>query len=301
MTCIDLFAGIGGFTQAAEQAGHRVLWAANHNRQAVTYHERNHPGVQHACQDLQQFDFTQVPRHQIQTASPSCVGHTLSRGKDKPHHDAQRATAWAVVTAAEVHRPKYIVVENVPQFLAWKLYPAWQAALEALGYRLQVNLLDAADFGVPQNRVRVFIVCRLKRRPEPLQYTPTQHQAAAQVIDLNTGRWSRIEKPGRSQATLARIRQGRKQFGDEFVFPYYSKGSGLTGRSLDRPIGTLTTKARWGVVRGAEMRMLTVAETLAFMGFPSDYILPDSNVLAIHLLGNAVCPAVGEAILRQLK
>lgn len=104
MNAIDLFAGAGGFTTGAALAGCRVLYAANHWPTAVEWHAANHPGTVHACQDLQQADFRTAPAHDLLLASPACQGHSPARGKDQPHHDAQRATAWAVVTCAEVHR-----------------------------------------------------------------------------------------------------------------------------------------------------------------------------------------------------
>jgi DNA (cytosine-5)-methyltransferase 1 len=61
---------------------------------------------------------------------------------------------------------------------------------------------------------------------------------------------------------------------------------------MDRPIGTLTTKARYALVDGDRMRMLTKAETIHFGGFPADYRLPDSMALVNHLIGNAVPPAI---------
>jgi len=53
---IDLFAGLGGFTEGAEQAGVKVVWTANHWSDAVEAHKRNHPDAHHVCQDLQQAD-----------------------------------------------------------------------------------------------------------------------------------------------------------------------------------------------------------------------------------------------------
>jgi len=77
----DLFAGLGGFTEGAEAAGVDVVWAANHWPQAVECHRRNHPRVEHLCQDLQQADWTTVPRHDLLLASPACQGHSKARGK----------------------------------------------------------------------------------------------------------------------------------------------------------------------------------------------------------------------------
>jgi DNA (cytosine-5)-methyltransferase 1 len=95
---VDLFAGLGGFSTGATQAGARVVWAANHWRAAVDLHAANHPGTEHACQDLHQTDWSTVPAHDILLASPACQGHSHARGKERPHHDAQRSTAWAVVS-----------------------------------------------------------------------------------------------------------------------------------------------------------------------------------------------------------
>ncbi len=96
MKAIDLFAGAGGFSTGAKMAGCSVVWAANHWRQAVDVHASNHPGTDHACQDLHQTDWTTGPAHDLLLASPACQGHSRARGKERAHHDAQRSTAWAV-------------------------------------------------------------------------------------------------------------------------------------------------------------------------------------------------------------
>lgn len=79
---------------------------------------------------------------------------------------------------------------------------------------------------------------------------------------------------------------------------YYSTARG--GRSLNRPIGTLTTRPRYAVIDGPLMRMLTIDETRAAMGFPPDYVLPRTLANATHILGNAVCPPVVTALLTEL-
>ncbi len=74
-TGIDLFAGLGGFTHAGQMAGITMRWAANHWPLAVQYHAANHPEVAHACQDLQQANWRDVPVHDVLLASPACQGH----------------------------------------------------------------------------------------------------------------------------------------------------------------------------------------------------------------------------------
>ena len=145
-------------SEGARQAGIDVVWAANHWPEAVKYHALNHPQTIHACQDLQQANWGDVPSHDLLLAAPACQGHSPARGKEKAHHDALRATAWAVIGCAEVHLPKVIVVENVPKFRNWRLYDVWCEALRRLGYSLAPMIIDAADHGAPQNRLRLFIV-----------------------------------------------------------------------------------------------------------------------------------------------
>lgn len=300
MNVVDLFAGAGGFSTGAQMAGANVLWAANHWQAAVETHALNHPDAAHACQDLHQADWSQVPAHDVLLASPCCQGHSNARGKDSPQHDASRSTAWAVVSAAEYHRPEFAIVENVPEFTRWALFPAWQQAMETLGYALEQHVIDSADHGVPQHRVRLFIVATRGAAPVKLRLPKREHVPLRGCIDWDQHNWSLVEKPGRSPATVARARAGREQCGDRFVMPYYGSGSGKTGRSIDRPLGTVTTRDRWALVKGDQMRMLQVPEYKRVMGFPEDYQLVGSRKQSIHLLGNAVCPPVARDLIDSL-
>ncbi|KWI50300.1 DNA methyltransferase [Burkholderia pseudomultivorans] len=303
MKAIDLFAGAGGFSTGAVMAGVDVVWAANHWPAAVEIHAANHPGATHVCQDLHQADWATAPSHDILLAAPCCQGHSRARGKtaNNPQHDASRSTAWAVVSALEYHRPPVGLVENVVEFAHWQLYPAWLAAVQALGYQVAPHIVDAADHGVPQHRVRLLLVLTRSARPLMLQLPARKHMPAAQIIDFNAGNWSPIEKPGRSLATLRRIENGRRAHGDRFVAPYYGSGSGETGRSLARPLGTITTRDRWAVIDGDRMRMLTKWECRDAMSFPRTYILPQQHRLAVHMLGNAVPPVVACDVITAIK
>ncbi|MDI4659526.1 MULTISPECIES: DNA cytosine methyltransferase [Cobetia] len=301
MNVIDLFAGAGGFSTGATMASCNVAWAANHWPDAVEWHSRNHPNAAHICQDLHQADWSQVPAHDLMLASPCCQGHSKARGKasGNPQHDASRSTAWAVVSAAEYHRPPAILVENVPEFLDWQLYRPWVLAMQALGYAVSPHVVDAADLGAPQNRIRMFLVLTQSTQPLKLNLPTLDHLPAASFIDFEAGRWQPIEKPGRAAATLERVRAGRATHGERFLISYY--GNTKTGRSLDRPIGTITTRDRWAIVDGDRMRMLSRWECRSAMSFPDTYQLPDNHRLAVHLLGNAVCPTPVSHIIKALQ
>jgi DNA (cytosine-5)-methyltransferase 1 len=83
------------------------------------------------------------------------------------------------------------------------------------------------------------------------------------------------------------------------VTAYY--GSETGGRCLSRPLGTITTRDRWAVIDGDRMRMLSVPECRAAMGFPATYHLPERTKDAVHMLGNAVCPPVARDVINAIK
>jgi len=292
---IDLFAGWGGFTLGAEQAGVDVVWAANHWKLAVEAHKLNHPGTHHECQDLRQADWTQLPEYSLLLASPACQGHSqAAQPKPRGYHDALRATAWAVVDCAEVTRPETILVENVPDFLRWQLYPVWKSALEVLGYTVNAEVLRSSHYGVPQRRDRVFITAssvgaRLEPRtaPEP---------AFGPCIDWEEGRWRPVREA--SSNVRERIAKGRRNHGARFLSQHVSNHPGV---GLDEPIRTITTKDQWCVVRGAEYRPLTIREYARGMGFPEHYTWPAATKKdTIKGIGNAVCPPQAAALIREV-
>lgn len=301
LKAIDLFAGIGGNTLGAKMAGIQVIWAANHKPLIVDYHELNHPNVAHKCQDLQQADWSLIPAHDFMLASPCCQGHTVAAGKQGPHHHISRATAWAPLDCLAYHRPGFFMIENVKEMMTrWNLFPHWLNMIEALGYAPSINLLDSADFGIPQHRKRLFIIGTQSKSPIKLKLRTTDHVPFSSIVQPDSAKWSPIHKPGRSKATLERIKNGRKKFGDYFVMPYYTSGSGKTGRSIHRPIGTITTKDRWAIVRDNEMRMLSIPEYRQAMSFPDQTILPKRKEYALEGLGNATCPKLVAKVLKAV-
>ena len=300
MRAIDLFAGAGGFSTGAQMAGLEVVWAANHWPSAVAIHAANHPNAAHACQDLHQTNWRDVPPHDVLMASPCCQGHSKARGKahGNPQHDASRSTAWAVVSAAEYHRPAFVVVENVPEFARWALYPAWCTAIEALGYCITPMIVDAADHSAPQHRERLFLACVRAKHPLIIELPKHAHVPASSFIDFNAGNWQPIEKSGRAPNTLARIAEGRRVHGARFISSYYGNERG--GRAISRPVGTITTRDRHAIVDGDRMRMFSAQECRAAMGFPANYILPGAHRDAVHMLGNAVCPPAARDVITAL-
>lgn len=296
MIAVDLFAGWGGFTEGAEQAGVKVAWAANHWRLAVDAHRLNHPKAIHTCQDLRQADWTTLPDYELLLASPACQGHsTASQPKRRGYHDAMRATAWAVVDCAEVTRPRAIIVENVPSFRAWELFPLWREALVLLGYHVQDLDAHATGFGVPQRRHRMIIVATRKAlAPLVLPRVERDHEPAfGPCLELGAGRW----RPTTSTTSNVRARftKGRAVHGRRFLSQHVTDHPGV---GLGEPIRTITTKDQWVIVDGNRYRPLTLRELARGMGFRDGYEWPADvgRTDCIKGLGNAIPPPVARGV-----
>jgi DNA (cytosine-5)-methyltransferase 1 len=297
INAIDLFAGFGGLTLGSEQAGVPVVWAGNHWQTAVDTHARNHPRTVHVCQDLRQTDWTTLPAFRIQLAAPACQGHSpASQPKRRVFHDAVRATAFAVIDCADVTEPEAIIVENVPAFTRWRLYPWWREGLERLGYQLDTRIVTASHLGVAQRRTRLFIIAtRPGVKVRPLRYDavePAFGQHLHRAVDEHLWRPVSAATP----AVRARIEHGRTLHGSRFLTQHVT---GHPGVGLNEPIRTITTASQhWNLVDGDRYRALSARELARGMGFPDTYTWDPglSTADVTKGLGNSVCPPVGREI-----
>jgi len=316
MRAADLFAGFSGAGLGLQRAGMEIAFAANHWPEAIDVSRRHFPDAIHVVQDLSQADFTQVPDVDLIWASPCCTGHSNAGqgarglwGLRFGFHDDARATCWAVIAAAEVKRSPWIVVENVPQLRRWELFKPWLGLLEALGYQLDVFEADAADYGVPQERRRLFVVGRhgaaprvAERMVEPQRgrkKRPTWTPMTA-ALDWDAGTWEPIEDKG--PKLQERCANARDRWGERCLSQDVTRHP---GRPVTWPLPTVTGQDQLRLVRGDETRRLTVEETLAAQGLPTDYVqgVDLYRRQAIVMAGNAVPPplaqAIGQAIIEE--
>ena len=309
MRAVDLFAGLGGFTTGAIDAGITVAYAANHWSVAVDYHEMNHPGIAHECQDLRQADWTALPEYDVLLAGPACQGHSDAGRKHKNQrvrtkHDADRSSAWAVVDCAEVTQQSTIIVENVPRMMLWGpdkkggMFRHWLQAFGLLGYSVEVLTLHAADYGVPQSRNRIFVVCRRGKNARRSIKLPQKqaHRSICEILDPNAGGWAHIDsKPA---GVRRRWELGRERYGRTFLAQHTRDHK---GRDLSRPIGTVTTvNQHWHLVDGKRIRALTIRELARAQGFSDSTKLPSQIKNATKLIGNAVPPPLARIVLEAV-
>jgi DNA (cytosine-5)-methyltransferase 1 len=194
----------------------------------------------------------------------------------------------------------------------WSRYGELKDDLRELGYHLAEHVLDASEFGVPQTRRRLFIVCDLERPAPHLKNSTRRKQRTVRDILDKPGTWDTtpLYAARRAKPTLERAERGFAELGKRasFLLVYYGTDGSGGWQPLDRPLRTITTVDRFALIEpgtrsdgGHEMRMLQVPELRRAMGFKRDYMLNHgSRRDKIRLLGNGVCPPVMEAIVEQI-
>jgi DNA (cytosine-5)-methyltransferase 1 len=309
---LDLFCGAGGSSWGAHKAGAEIVCGVDAWDMAIKTYQDNFPKAKAVHQRLT-LDFNpeqlgKLGRIDMILASPECTSHTCARGK-RDRCDDSRNTAFLVLKFIDHFNPRWVVIENVVHMRRWERYEEFLAELCKREFNVREQTQDAALFGVPQNRKRLFIVC--DRWLGVPAMTPTKgmiQKTAGEILDT-CGTWKRgpLNNGKRAIATLERAQRGIDALGAgvPFLIVYYGSDAAGGWQTLDRPIRTLTTLDRFGLVEWDNttptLRMLQVSELRRAMGFSDDFVLSQGcRRDQIKLLGNGVCPPVMTSIVRQV-
>lgn len=309
---IDLFCGAGGSSCGARAAGVEIVAAFDMWDVAESVYRDNFPDVKFYSGRIEDHDLDQVVQEvgeiDLIMASPECTSHSVAKGA-KPRCEKSRETALEVVRFAEAFKPRWVVVENVVSMVNWSKYGRLIERMEALGYHSSAQKLNAADFGVPQARRRLFLLFDLKKKPEVIRPPARRkRRTAAHIVNLNGEyTYTALRAERRAKPTLARADRAMAQLGQNtpFLIVYYGSDKAGGWQPLDAPLRTITTLDRFALVKpsdsGHVMRMLQPEELKAAMGWPRDFRLEQGTRRdKIRLAGNAVCPPVMTSIVNNL-
>jgi len=308
---IDLFCGAGGSSWGAKCAGVEIVAGFEMWPVAEAVFKANFPEAKFYGGRLEEHDPDSIAKElgkiDLIMASPECTNHSVAKG-NKPRCEKSRETAMQVVRFAEALRPRWLVIENVVNMKSWTRYEEFIETIEGLGYKTHTQALNAADFGVPQARRRLFILGDLKQKPSAVKIPRRKRRSASDIIDGNgTYQYSPLRTERRAAGTLARAERAIAEVGGKspFLIVYYGTDQAGGWQRLDAPLRTITTLDRFALVKpngtGHVMRMLQPEELKLAMGWPKKYkINHGTRRDKVKMIGNAVCPPVMKVIVKSL-
>ncbi len=156
---VDLFAGLGGFHQAAEHLGGKCVFASEIDADLLKVYQKNFKIK--ACGDIRKVKPEEVPQHDLLCAGFPCQPFSKAGGQ-MGWDDAVRGTVfWNIIEILRLRRPKLVILENVAHFVRHdegNTYQKVKQALESLGYTVDYHQFSPHQFGVPQIRERIYMV-----------------------------------------------------------------------------------------------------------------------------------------------
>ena len=170
LTFLDFFSGTGGFRLGMEYAGHKCLGHCEIDKYAnISYNALHHPSEgEWFCNDIRKTDETTIPKADVWCAGFPC--QDISIAGNQRGFQGERSSLFFTVTnlirrIQKEDRPKLLFFENVKNLLS--INGGWDFAkllieLDDIGYDSEWELLNTKDFGLPQNRERVFIIGHLR-------------------------------------------------------------------------------------------------------------------------------------------
>lgn len=197
MKVADLFAGVGGLSLGFEQAGFDVAFAVEFDKDIAEAYEKNHVGTTTYRADISKLDPDQLlKRHgrvDVIVGGPPCQGFS-QKGKRLSVNDDRNFLFRQYVRFVEVFRPKFFVIENVPNIITTAngyFKDEINKAFSALGYDVKADIFDVSEYGVPQQRRRAVFIGQIERNtvafPRPTGKRVTVNDAISDMTPLESG------------------------------------------------------------------------------------------------------------------
>lgn len=302
MRVASLFAGAGGLDLGFKSAGHTIVWANDFDADSCTTY-RNNLGDHIHCGDIASFDPNDLPDFDILIGGFPCQGFSRANVNKKVDDDRNNLYLH-VIRFLEVKKPKYFCLENVRGILTLNEgsdFEEIQTALIELGYIVKFKVLNAADFGVPQSRVRVIIVgVRNDLESEfSFEYPEPTHSRNG---DDSREKWVSISsalegigEPDDDTNLLNHICSKYKVTNRDFT--------GHRKTDPEKPSPTILARGNGGggvcaIQHPENHRRLSVRESAIMQTFPLDFEFYGSLSSMYRQVGNAVPVKLAEKIAR---
>lgn len=313
---IDLFAGIGGFHYALESYGAECVYASEWDEYAKDTYEKNF-GIR-PDGDITKVLEKDIPQHDILCGGFPCQAFSIS-GKQKGFEDTRGTLFFDIVRIIRHHKPKVVFLENVKNLIthdSGKTFNVILNTLSELGYNTYYKVLNTSDFGLPQNRERVYIVAfdtNLKIKEFEFPQPVGERVCLQSVLEVNP-----IAKIiVRDDIVYTKQYQEEFEttlFGQQLLLPNRpiqigKVGKGGQGERIYNTLGHAITLSAYGGGVGSKtglykvgdvVRKLSTRECARCQGFPDSFIINPKEQQAYKQFGNSVSINVLQKIVGQI-
>ncbi len=302
MRVISLFAGAGGLDLGFVSAGHEVVWANDNFEDAVESYRHN-IGNHIVCKDIRKVKIDEIPDADLIVGGFPCQGFSIANNK-RNELDKRNALYLEMLRIISVKQPSFFLAENVKGILSLgkgKVFDQILSDFEDIGYRVQYQVLNAANFGVPQNRLRVIIVGVRKDIDFEFEYPAKTHGDSDMFNDLKP-----ILSIGEALKEIPEPEEPH-QLANHTYSKFKLKFNGYIGnRKIDpkKPAPTVTARGdnKGGVVvlhHPDNHRRMSARELAITQSFPIEYVFFGNRSSIYRQIGNAVPPGLAFAIAKQ--
>ena len=322
---IDLFAGIGGIRLGFEQAfagTMETVFVSEWDRHAQTTYQANFSDNFAISGDITQIDEHDIPPFDICLAGFPCQAFSLAgqrKGfKDNFNGIARGTLFFDVVRICALHKPKIIFCENVKGLTIHdkgRTFQIIKGTLQELGYVVHDRILNSKDYGVPQNRERVYIVAVREDIDSSMFQFPMSTNDTKRISDIleDPPIASRYYLSDVYLETLRRHRARHEAKGNGFGYEIREWDSiagalvcGGMGRERNlivdaRPHSLIPETRIKGQINDEAVRKMTPREWARLQGYPDSYVLPIADGHLYKQLGNTVTVPVIKEIATAIK
>ncbi|MBU0660931.1 DNA cytosine methyltransferase [Patescibacteria group bacterium] len=302
MKFIDLFAGIGGIRIPFDEIGYNCVFTSEWDKFSQQTYKDNFGECPDG--DITKIKVADIPKHNIILAGFPCQPFS-NAGLKKGFQDTRGTLFFYIEKIIAYHKPELVFLENVKGFKSHdkgNTFKIVKESLEKLDYHVFDKIFNAKDFGVPQNRERIYIIAFNKKKVKNYNefVFPTPSYKKVKLGDI-------LEEKVDEKYTISdklwaghkRRKEAHKLKGNGFGYSLFDANSAYTS----------TMSARY-YKDGSEIlirqknknpRKITPREASRLQGFPKDFVLTVSNVQCYKQFGNSVAVPVIRAIAKKIE
>ena len=302
MKIASLFSGPGGLDLGLQWAGHEIAWANDIFGDAAATYARN-LDANIDTRDICKIAAKKIPACDVVVGGFPCQGFSVANWS-RYVSDPRNLLYRELVRVVRVKRPRFFVGENVKGLASLGKGAVLRGIVrefESIGYRVHHQVVNAADYGVPQRRIRLLIVGVRADQSDTLCLSPKPTHADPEEANLlGLKPWRSV---GDALAHFPEPEKGRHIPNHE-CSKYKLRFNGYLGHRYvepSRPAPTVTARGddRGGVVvlhHPGNRRRMTARELAAVQSFPDDFVFEGTKTSAYRQIANAVPPLLGKAI-----